>query len=660
MNDEKNLTVQNIREKRFFSNIDLSLADYVCANDPEDPVLYLAAALASHMVLRGHSCCDMDRICGIFYSPDESEEGLQIPPYSEFEKALNRASENGMAAIVPEQEPGARPLILDQSRRLYLNRYYNYELSLAEKLAERSKLTRNGDLNWDAALPKLPDGKLAGLPDGRLAGLSKRFAGSKDLDYQQAAVFLAHARNFTIITGGPGTGKTTVLTALLAWEIKANPEIRIELCAPTGKAQKRMMESIADELDNKLLCCSESESDPDPTEMKLRQLQQHCQTVDSLLKPIYHTPNYRRNRDNPIPADLVVVDEASMSSLSQLCRLFDALETKTRVILIGDKNQLSSVEAGAVLGDLIASGTINEMPKALAEQFQQQTGWDFPEVTELSEESRPLSGCIVELNYNHRSDQAPTVCDISSRMCCLDETSTKAEELTEEIMGPDRKDFAFRDFSSSRRGLADAVSKFLAPAKEMVQEVKKGSEGLKEAFERLESFKILCAVRRGFYGVENINKLALKCLGMRSQYNVGMPLIVLENTPSLNLFNGDIGLVWQKENDDGTKEMLVAFPPDQDGPSEFRSVRLSEMPPHEAVFAMTVHKSQGSGFNQVMVVLPPKDVPVLTRELLYTAITRTKRHVLLCSGKDILLKSLQTPTVRYSGLPDRLKEKIRS
>ena len=636
------LTCQTIRDSGIFSSIDLVFAGYVCSQVPQEPpVLFLAAALASCMMQRGHSCCDLRQLCGKPFSTDETRDGLLIPAFPEFEQTLRLASEYGMAALVPGQEPGTRPLVADPCGRLYLNRYYNYEISIAAELVRRSRLTRDSDTDWNSVRE---------LPAGKLAGLSKRFAGKKELDLQQMAVFLAHSRNFTIITGGPGTGKTTVLTALLAWEIEDDPEIRIELCAPTGKAQNRMKGSIAEELKNEQLNCS------DEVKEKLAAL--HCQTVDSLLHPIPHTPNYRRNRKNPIPADLVVLDEVSMSSLSQLGHLFDALKTETRLILIGDKDQLSPVEAGAVLGDMIASGTVNVMPGPLAKQFERQTGWQIPSV----QDPLPLSGCIAELKTNYRAKNAPVICDIADRMRRLDAAPGDAGLLGEQILGLDHAEFSVRDLCGSRKALADAVRDFLTPARDVIREAEKGSlDGLKNAFSLLDSFQILCAVRQGFYGVENLNKIAFDFLGIDSNYHVGVPLIVLENTPSLNLFNGDVGLVWRNKEDAGTEEpeTVVMFRCTQpDGTPGYRTVRLPEMPASEPVYAMTVHKSQGSGFRQVMIVLPPKDVPILTRELLYTAITRAERRVLLGAGKNILLKSLQTRNIRYSGLPERLKENI--
>ena len=636
-----NMNCREIIESGIFSSIDLVFARFVAARvKPESPILFLAAALASHLMQQGHSCCDLKAVSGSVWNTGEEEGTLLLPEFTDFQKALRLASDQGMAAWVPTQKIGTQPLILDSAGRLYLNRYYGYEQRIAAELARRCRLTRNYTSDWSALPEPAP---------GKLAGLTRRFQGKNELDYQQAAVFLAHSRNFTIITGGPGTGKTTVLTALLAWEIEDCPEIRIELCAPTGKAQNRMKESIAAELRNNQLVC------PDEVKKKLADL--NCRTVDSLLHPIPHTPNYRRSRKNPIPADLVVLDEVSMSSLSQLGHLLDALKPETRLILIGDRNQLSPVEAGAVLGDLIASGTANVMPPELAEMFERQTHWKFPSVAD----SLPLSGCIAELQVNYRAKDAPEICEIADRMRNLELHPEQIGTLGEKILSQDSERFSVKDFCRSRTELNAAVRSFLTPAREMIREAENGTwNSLQRAFLLLDSFKILCAVRRGPFGVENINRMAAEILNMRSPFQVGTPLMILENTPALNLFNGDIGLVWKNKEDAGMSvpETMVMFRCIQpDGTAGYRAVRLSELPPHETVFAMTVHKSQGSGFQRVMIILPQKVVPVLTRELLYTAITRAERNVLLCTGREILLKMLQNKTIRYSGLPDQLKTK---
>ena len=624
-----------------FGNIDLTFAGFIAERSglQDSDLLYLTAALASWAIRQGHSCCDLNHIGGRLFPPDSVTAVQQpLPSGKTMIHALHRAGT--VTAFVPEFQAGSKPLILDAEGHLYLNRYYSYELLIAAELSRR------------AALPE----RLPAAEPGYLAGLSSRFRmvkpGDREPDYQQAAVYLAHSRNFSVITGGPGTGKTTVLTALLAWELEENPDIRILLCAPTGKAQSRMKESLAAEIGN--LNCSRT------TAERLSGLP--CQTIDSMLKPIPCSPNYRVNRENPLPADLVVLDEVSMASLSLLGHLFQALRPETRLVLIGDKDQLAPVEAGAVLEDLIQSGTANVMSPEMAAAFEKQTGWAFP----VRNDRKPLSGCIAELKINYRSRKAPVISGLASLMRRLPEHPDEAdavfvnmaeqqstEFMTLPLPRPSAFDDALRQFMRDRSLTVEShPDDFFTPA-DMVAAAAEGTDdGLALAFELLDSFKILCAVRQGPYGVEHVNDFICRMLGLQRVNMPGMPLMIRENTPVKQLYNGDIGLVWQRQGERLPRVAFRCVRPD--GSRGFRFLALPELPPYESVFAMTVHKSQGSGFRKVMIVLPPKDMPLLTRELIYTAVTRAERNVVLYALPEILRKTLKNKTFRYSGLAGRL------
>ena len=624
-----------------FQQVDLIFADSVCRWSRSDSqTLYLAAALASWTIQQGHSCCDLNGVAGRTFAAPQTDDSELILPSAEDFLAVLRAAPPEIVT-----RPGAgfmttAPLVLDEAGRLYLNRYYSYELRIAAELARRSELTRRSDRDWAA----LPD-----PPPGTLTGLSPWFKAGGELDYQQAAVFLAHYRNFMILTGGPGTGKTSVLTAILAWELLEDPQIRVKLCAPTGKAQNRMKESIAGELPQLTV--------PENVREALRDLQSECSTIDHLLNPLPHSPNYRANRNDPLEVDLVVLDEVSMSSLAQLGHLFDALKPETRLILIGDKDQLSPVEAGSVLADLIASGTANVMPPALAEKFARHTSWSIPAVSD----PLPLSGCIAELKVNHRSANAPVISRVSAEIRDLSTRPAEVGKICREMTHLNSADFSFHTPPKDRAALRREIRDFLQPAADWVRLAGNGTwTDLRKAFELLESCRILCAVRQGVFGVENINRIAAEIMGLHSSYSVGMPLLILSNTPSLGIYNGDVGMVWENREDAGTgdPEKLVMFP-SASSPHGFRAVRLPELPKHESVFAMTVHKSQGSGFPRVMILLPPKDLPLLTRELVYTAITRAESSLRLFSTPAILNKSMLTKNIRYSGLRDRLKEDLK-
>lgn len=632
MKDE--ITLEAIRRSGVFNNMDLELGRYVSGGKPENvPILFLAGALASWAVQQGHSCCDLKQLAGhVINGDDEGEKQLLLPALDDFRAELLQTPK--MAAVLPGQPIGKQPLILDPAGRLYLNRYYHYEKNVAGQLAKRRNLNRLGGTGWKD-LPEIPRGKIAAISE-----LFQSEAAKADPDWQQAAVFLAHARNFSIITGGPGTGKTTVMTALLAWELEDAPEIRIVLCAPTGKAVNRMKTAIAEELPH--IHCS------DRVRERLAALPGCCTTVDSLLHPIPHTMNFRLDRNRPVEADLVILDEVSMSSLSQLSHLCDALRDETRLVLIGDKDQLTSVEAGSVLGDLIGAASLNVMPPELSARFEQVTGWKIPAVSD----DRPLSGTVIELQKNHRAGDAPVICSISAGIKHLPDGGD-APALCRDIANLKCDEFHFYGKPLDEKTLKNELTAFLDPAREMITLASSGEkEDLINAFEQMGSFRILCAVRAGLTGVENVNRLAAGILNLRSVHSVGMPLIVLENTPLLGLSNGDVGLVWKPKD---STQAVVAFPGVD---RSFKIVRFAEMPPFEQVFAMTVHKSQGSGFGRVMILLPPKDVPVLTRELVYTAVTRAKSSVRLYASEKILEKTLKTATVRYSGMADQMKEYI--
>ena len=632
---KEGITLETIRRSGVFNNMDLELGRYVSGGKPETcPVLFLAGALASWAVQQGHSCCDLNQLAGqIINDDDEGEKQLLLPTLEDFRSALLQAPK--MAAVLPDQPIGKKPLILDPAGRLYLNRYYLYEKNVAGQLAKRRNINRLGGQGWND-LPEIQRGKIAGISD-----LFKTAAFADEPDWQQAAVFLAHARNFSIITGGPGTGKTTVMTALLAWELEDDPEIRISLCAPTGKAVNRMKTSIAEELPK--IHCS------DRVRELLAALTDCCTTVDSLLHPVLHTTNYKMGRNQSVEADLVILDEVSMSSLSQLSHLFDALQDETRLILIGDKDQLTSVEAGSVLGDLIGRASLNVMPPELSARFEQASGWKIPSVSD----DRPLSGAVIELQKNYRAKNAPEICAVSAGIKHLPDGGDPTA-LCRDIVKRESDEFHFYRCLKNEKALKKELTGFLDPAREMIRLASTGEKEdlIKALFDQMESFRILCAVRSGLTGVENVNRMAASILNLRSDHSVGMPLIVLENTPLLGLSNGDVGLVWIPKNSNQT---VVAFP---DVNRSFKIVRFAEMPPFEQVFAMTVHKSQGSGFDHVMILLPPKDVPILTRELIYTAVTRAKKSVRLYASEEILEETLKNATVWYSGMSDQLKDHI--
>ncbi len=621
-----------------FSPIDLVFAEFLLKRARSDnPALFAAAALASYSVRAGNSCCDLKLYAGQRFpvssdpGPDGEQPRILLPELEEWLSVL-RILPRTVIERYPETVRPSAPLVLDQAHRLYLNRYFLYEISLADEIRRR------------CAAPETPPS----FAPGRLAALSPYFrkAAEREIDFQQAAVFLACCGRFSIITGGPGTGKTTVAAAFLALELERNPGLEIALCAPTGKAQARLQESVTQGIAG-LACASE---------IRERLEKIPCGTIHSLLRPLRGTTQFRYNEKNPLRADLIVVDEASMVSLPLMAKLFRAVRPDAKIVLLGDKDQLASVDAGAVLADLCACGSRNVMCEPAAEAFQHQTAWKIPVVSD----TLPLSGHIAELVKNHRSANAPGISSISAAIrsiaspedlqsvisrvadCRMPDFHTRnlprghfEQMLFQQISSPcirisgDETLHAFREL----RGLAECG----------------GEAAMRSAFDLIGRFKILCALRNGPYGTLAVNAALRAHLHMTEPFSAGLPLMIVRNHPDTGLFNGDVGLVWRPDSGG-----IRVYFPDSRTPGAFRSFLPVELPEHEAVFAMTIHKSQGSGFQNVLIILPDHDTPILTRELLYTAITRAEEHVELWADRAVIAASLARLTIRQSGLADRL------
>lgn len=572
----------------------------------------LAGALASRAVREGHSCCRLELHSGERF--ETSSGTIRCPDFPEWCALLRRPE------YAPLFSDPTAPLKLDDQGRLYLHRYYECERRIAAEILAR------------AARP-LPPPELA---PGELAGLLPYFAanaGRERTDFQQLAVFTAMCNSFAVITGGPGTGKTTVVAALLALELRRNPALSIALAAPTGKAHSRLAESLKSGV--QLLNVDES--------IKTRLLELPASTIHRLLGM---NPNgsCRFHRNNPLPYDLLIVDECSMVPLLLMGKLFDALSPRCRIVLLGDKDQLASVEAGAVLSDLCDSATLNALRPEATEAFFLQTGWNASPV-----DTRPLSGTIAELTENHRFDRAVHIGKFSAAIRNLASSDVKA--TAERIARCDAADFRTRPLPARtmeselaalfRRNIYNSFSmndlKGLAEAGD--------PKSLEAAFPLLNSFQILCATRSGKRGIDALNALARKILKQPEPFRPGVPLLITRNDPHTGLFNGDIGLVTAEPG----RGIRIRFPDRE------RAYLPAELPEHETVYAMTIHKSQGSGFRNVLLVLPDEATPILTRELLYTGITRAEERLELWGSGEMIAEALAHKTLRHSGLADRLR-----
>ncbi|MEA4862490.1 MAG: exodeoxyribonuclease V subunit alpha [Victivallaceae bacterium] len=624
-------TIENLRDLPAWDEIDRAFADFIVDSAGSDaPELFFAAAAASFAVRQGHSCCDLAKVCGHPF-PEATEESVMTPELPEFRAALRHYP--GQAAFLPDNAATA-PLIIEDGTLLFLNRYHIYESILAAEIRRR--------LTAPAVPPDLAPGALRRLcrlfetktPESRTAP-----------DFQQFAAFLPATGNFTIITGGPGTGKTTVTAAALALELTLAPERRIVLCAPTGKAQARLAEAVRNGAAT-LNCSAEVAS-------KLASLE--SSTIHALLKLDRFSPRARRNPQNPIPADTIVVDECSMVPLALMAKLFAASRPEAKFILIGDKDQLAPVEAGTVLGDLCASGRPNVCQPENAAAFLRVAGWQLPETSG----DLPLSGRIAALEENYRSAAAPAISRLAAAIRRIDGDDTSAATtLADEIMRTHEPDFEAMpppspaDLETALDDIFDRPHTESDGAVFRFRELKKlamtdSGETRTAAFAAVGSFKMLCATRGGVYGTDNLNALAAKVLGL-GRNAPGTPVIVLTNDPVTGLKNGDAGIIWR-----GKSGPRVWFPPETPQGC-WRSFAMVELPACEPAFAITVHKSQGSGFANVLAVMPEYPNRVLSRELIYTAITRSEKRLVLWSKPEILATALARRVTRQSGLRKKL------
>jgi len=593
------------------------------------PEVLLAAALVSRHVGNGHVCLDLTRLAEGAALVDDT--GAPLPPHTwpalDAWRALLQSSPlvGGFGDVTP--------LVLDDAGRVYLRRYWTHQVHLAGAIQARA-LRVDVDLNRTWLMPALD----------RLWPADPSSA--RDLDWQRMAGLMAIQRRFLVISGGPGTGKTFTVVQILALLIEhalhtGQRPPRITLVAPTGKAAARLAESIR--RTKPTLSCSEAVREAIPDD---------AATIHRCLGSLDgSTTRFRHNTDNPLVTDVLLVDEASMVDLALMARLLDAVPPDARVLLLGDEDQLASVEAGAVLGDICNSGAPRSYSQAFVESIAVLTGERVP-VTSGSQptEQRPpestgICDCIVQLTRSYRYGADSGIGALARAVNAGD--SDAAQSILDSPEYPDVTLVAPATDGRLSAALHAAVVHGFAPY------LHEGDPA--ERLHAFERFRVLCAHRRGWEGTEWVNRQIEAALAAASMIladghlYVGQPIIVTRNDYQLGLFNGDVGLiVSDREHVDARVAVFIAV----DGTP--RTVSPARLPPHETVFAMTVHKSQGSEFDEVAVLLPQQASPVVSRELLYTAVTRARRKVTIHATREVVTHAITHRIERASGLREML------
>jgi exodeoxyribonuclease V alpha subunit len=571
------------------------------------PYIYLVSKKLSE----GHICLRLDSL-------DREKADL----FENWQAYLDDTERLERENIVTTDPDGYQPFVL-YNRRLYLHRYFQYESRILQRIlvfisheerfrAERIQaLKQNGNFISNLF---------------REEGLSEARP-----NWQLAAAVSAVLQNFTIITGGPGTGKTTTVAKVLALLHSINKSLRVALAAPTGKAAARMAESLKN-------------AKVDGSEELAAFFQAlEPSTIHRLLGFIPDSPFFKHNRENPLHVDVIIVDESSMIDVALFAKLLDAIGPDTRLILLGDKDQLSSVEAGSLFGDLCqAQEPLNvfgperlDLINSFADQLARVP------LSGSHQSRHPLAQHVIELKFSRRFKDEEGIGKFSKAIIKNDVS------VVRDFIRQERDEHVAVDTQYSD-GL---FSEFIRAYERYIKE-----PDISLALKYLNDLRVLCAMREGPQGLYAMNLKIEKYLEARGLIQVDRefyhhrPIIVSSNNYNLGLFNGDVGLI--RPDDKG---VLYAWFENKEG--KVRSYSPGFITNCETVFAMTIHKSQGSEFTKVLVVLPDdSNSNLLTRELLYTGITRARDFVLLQGSEDVIVRACDRFVERASGIVERLNQ----
>ncbi len=569
--------LKELHEQDLIADIDWHFARLMARfDDHERPEVALAAALASVRTRRGHVCLDLRECAGgplaaVLEDPlMEKPVAYTLPDFDSWRISLLASP----VVAGPGRESEA-PLVLDDAGRLYLSRYRHAETAVAGRLAEMA-LARERVPGVDAKLDRLFD--------------------AKDAD-QRRAVDAVLRRRLCVVTGGPGTGKTFVAARVIALLLDmrlAKPD-RIALAAPTGKAAQRLQASVAAQVE------SLAQTTPALSDYRV-----DASTVHRLLF---------RARNGRLPFDAVILDEASMVDLPLMSRLVGVLSDQARLVVLGDANQLASVQPGAVLGDLCAAA-------------------DVP--------GSPLAGCVQALTVSRRFEKQSGIGRLADAIVAGD-AARAVGALTDK-----------RDAQTELQPLAGVRGFERLASRHAVEEWAPCLANPRES--PFPDRRILCAHRHGPFGTQHFNRLVeteLRQRGLvgRGEFYPGRPIIVTRNDPATRLSNGDTGVVV----DEAGGGRRVWFP-ELDAPDGERfEVSPARLPEHDSFFALTVHRAQGSEYEEVAFIPGPPDSRVVTRELLYTAATRARAKAVVYGDENGITEAVARSTTRAGGLESRLR-----
>jgi exodeoxyribonuclease V alpha subunit len=629
-------TLKQLAQSGDISHLSYYFAEFIVqqstlqSHSDMDCMVALSAALVSEKNQQGDVCILLDQYVNqpLFISKSGTLQdmplGLSVLAWKQLLLASPCVGNPGDVA----------PLILE-GNRLYLSRFWYYETQVADSILAR--LNNPVLIDHQRFLPYLRK-------------LFPRVDKTSDSAGQMIAVAIAASHRFCVISGGPGTGKTTTVVKLLSLLLSQHPEMRIQLTAPTGKAAMRLVDSIQAQTTNV------SESDlAEGTQVEGNTIKNLMPTEASTIHRLlgYGNQKFQYSRHQPLLIDCIVVDEASMIDLTLMHHLLDALPAHTRVILLGDRDQLASVAAGNVLGDITGHGLAIGYTASQVE-FVDSIMMNLKPIAKPIVEpiqnslKQPIANAIALLKHSYRFKSDSGI----GRLALLINQGLGQQAI--ELLSAGGEHLYWHQNIGITLA-TDTLEWIINQYKTVIH-----AESVDKALLEFETIRILCAIRSGPFGVTEINRLITSRMlvqgwimkgtydANQSNHFQGQPILITQNDYELNLFNGDVGMIWPN----ALGHLRAYF---RNADNSLRELHLQSLAEHITAWAMTVHKSQGSEFNTVLLVLPNVETShSLSRELLYTGATRTRQHLYIHSSSAAILSSCQTMTQRHSGLAQKL------
>ena len=577
-----------------------TLARFINDNIPESTEFCLwLSVLVNEEIHRGNVCIEIQSI----HKKSRELGWNDCPKGDELFEKIESSSVVGTGNDL-------KPLI-QENKKLYLNRYYHNEKSIGDSLLDMAKVS---------------------LLEIDMNSVNKLFSDTEQIDYQKLAAIISCKHQLSIISGGPGTGKTWTVSKILALIIQqqlSNKKLNIKLAAPTGKAAARLAESI-----------KKLRAEMDLNETIKSNIPDEAVTLHRLLGIHRFTHRAKYNKENPLSCDLLVLDEASMIDQQMMAIICSAVPAGCKLILLGDKDQLSSVEAGSVFADLCGGLQQTEFSQQQQISIKQITGYDLPK----HHSNYALSDHVVVLQKSHRFDEFSGIGLLAKSINQGDVKNCIRQLKSKDLFSNISWNQPTENVLPNK--LKHQASRIYIPMLE--------AESIADAFKLFHQYQILSAVWSGPTGVDTINEVIeshiknRQGLEQHTEFYAGKPLMMTSNVYQYDIHNGDIGIIWP----DDQGQLKIYF---EDARGEYRSLSLSQCPDHKTAYAMTVHKSQGSEFSHILLILPNTETAVSTRELFYTGITRAAESVEIWSSEAIIKSTIKQKTLRVSGLMDRLR-----